>query len=295
MMTPAAAASPAIGLVLRRPRRDMLDEPFYDEIVAGMERVLSRRGLHVLMQVVASREEELACYARWHRGHSVAGVMLTDLWPDDIRPALLAEYGIPSVILGDPEKVTGMAVVRSDDFGAMSDAVNQLAELGHRTIGRISGPGELLHTRARTEAFNRVTGSLGITGIHIEGDYSATSGAECTRTLLASRDRPSAIIYDNDVMAVAGLNVALEAGLDVPEQLSILAWDDSTLCRLARRPLSAMSHDVHEVGVLAAQGLLALIDGEQVTDVTASQPIFVPRASTGPPVEALRGTEASRP
>jgi DNA-binding LacI/PurR family transcriptional regulator len=287
-MTSVATASPAIGMVLRRPRRDMLDEPFYDEIISGMERVLSRRGLHVLMQVVSSREEELACYARWYRERSVAGVTLTDLWPGDIRPALLAEYGIPTVIMGDPEKVTGMAVVRSDDFEAMSNAVNQLVELGHRTIGRVSGPNELLHTRARTEAFNRVTELQGVTGIRFEGDYSATSGAEGTRTLLASPERPSAIIYDNDVMAVAGLNVALEAGVDVPDQLSILAWDDSTLCRLASQPLSAMSHDVHEVGVLAAQGLLGLIDGEKPTDVTAPLPIFVHRASTGAPVEALR-------
>jgi DNA-binding LacI/PurR family transcriptional regulator len=214
--------------------------------------------------------------------------LLTDLGPRDLRPAILAGYGFPTVILGDPEEATGMAVVRSDDFGAMSDAVNQLAELGHRSIGRVSGPNELLHTRARSEAFTTATELLGISGIHLEGDYSATSGAECTRVLLSALERPSAIIYDNDVMAVAGLDIALEGGVDVPSQLSILAWDDSTLCRLAPRPLSAMSHDVHEVGVLAARALLGLIDGEQPMDVTAPLPIFVPRATTGPPVGALR-------
>jgi DNA-binding LacI/PurR family transcriptional regulator len=275
------APSDTIAVVLLRDRRDMLIEPFYGEVIAGMESVLAARRLNVLMQVVSNRDEELASYERWSHRRAIAGVALTDLGPNDTRPALLAQHGIPGVILGDPEDGMGLAIVRTDDFRAMSDAVNQLAELGHRVIGRVSGPNRLLHTRARTDAFERVTRKLEMVGILLEGDYSAASGAHATRELLSSTRPPSAIIYDNDVMAVAGLDVALEAGIEIPGELSILAWDDSTLCRTAPFPLSAMSHDVYDMGVLAARALLGVIDGDRPEVVTASQPTFVARSSTG--------------
>jgi DNA-binding LacI/PurR family transcriptional regulator len=276
-----AAPVDTIGLILLRGRRDMLVEPFYGEVISGMESVLAPRGLNVLMQVVAGRDEELDCYERWSAQKSVAGIVLTDLGPEDQRPRLLAEYGFPGVILGDPEDSAGMAIVRTDDFTAMSDAVSQLAELGHRLIGRVSGPSRLSHTRARTEAFTAVTAARGISGILLEGDYTAASGAEATRQLLSLPEPPSAIIYDNDIMAVEGLSTAQSHGVAVPERLSILAWDDSTLCRIAQPPLSAMSHDVYDMGVLAARGLLGVMDGNAPTVVTASQPTFVARSSTG--------------
>ncbi|HEY1532170.1 MAG TPA: substrate-binding domain-containing protein [Galbitalea sp.] len=276
-----AAPADTVGLVLLRGRRDMLVEPFYGEVISGMESVLAPRGLNVLMQVVSSRAEELDCYERWAAQGSVAGVVLTDLGPDDQRPRLVADYGFPGVILGDPIDSAGMSVVRTDDFTAMSDAVSQLADLGHRVIGRVSGPSRLSHTRARTDAFTAVTAARGIIGILLEGDYTAASGAEATRQLLSWDEPPSAIVYDNDIMAVEGLSVALGEGVLVPAQLSILAWDDSTLCRIAQPPLSAMSHDVYDMGVLAARGLLRVMDGSPPTTVTASQPTFVARSSTG--------------
>ncbi len=279
-MPVAAAPIDTIGLILLRGRRDMLVEPFYGEVISGMESVLAPRGLNVLMQVVTSREEELESYERWSKQRTIGGIVLTDLGPNDERPALLAKYGFPGVILGDPGNSAGMAVVRTDDFTAMSDAVSQLAELGHRVIGRVSGPARLFHTRARTEAFESVIAARDLTGILLEGDYSAMSGEQATNELLAFPEPPSAIIYDNDIMAVAGLAAAQGAGVDVPGRLSILAWDDSTLCRIARPPLSAMSHDVYDMGVLAGEGLLGVIDGKPPTVVTASQPTFVARSST---------------
>lgn len=274
------APTETIGLILLRGRRDMLVEPFYGEVISGIESVLAPRGVNVLMQVVSSRREELASYERWAAEKTVAGVVLTDLGPDDQRPRLLADYGFPGVILGDPEDSAGMAVVRTDDFTAMSDAVTQLADLGHRRIGRVTGPSRLSHTRARTEAFNAVTAARGISGVLLEGDYTAVSGSEATARLLDLADAPSAIIYDNDIMAVEGLGIAQIRGVPVPDELSILAWDDSTLCRIAQPPLSAMSHDVYDMGVLAARGLLGVMQGDAPTVVTASQPTFVARSST---------------
>ncbi|BFO16461.1 hypothetical protein SHKM778_28490 [Streptomyces sp. KM77-8] len=70
-------------------------------------------------------------------------------------------------------------------------------------------------------------------------------------------------MYDNDIMAVAGLSVAAEMGLRVPDDVSLLAWDDSQLCRLTHPTLSAMSHDVHGFGAEVARTLFGVIAGEE--------------------------------
>lgn len=99
----------------------------------------------------------------------------------------------------------------------------------------------------------------------------------------APDDRPTAIVYDNDIMAVAGLSVAAEMGLSVPGDVSLLAWDDSQLCRLTHPTLSAMSHDVHGFGADAARTLFGVITGDGVESHPVPTPVLTPRGSTAPP------------
>ncbi|HEY6793831.1 MAG TPA: substrate-binding domain-containing protein [Kineosporiaceae bacterium] len=101
------------------------------------------------------------------------------------------------------------------------------------------------HAAARTQAFHRRAQVLGVTERWVvRTDFSDELGAAATRTLLASTPRPTAVVDDNDVMAVAGLGVATELGMAVPTDVSLLACDDSPLGRITHPPLSAMSRDV---------------------------------------------------
>lgn len=91
-------------------------------------------------------------------------------------------------------------------------------------------------------------------------------------------------MYDNDIMAVAGLSVAAEMGLSVPGDVSLLAWDDSQLCRLTHPTLSAMSHDVHGFGAEVARTLFGVITGaEGEGSHPVPTPVLTPRGSTAPP------------
>jgi len=263
-------------------------EPFYGEVIAGMEDVLHERGINVLMQVVDDYDEELATYRRWAQARAVAGIVLTNLTTDDSRAEFAAGLGLPSVTLGEPSATHGQAVVRVNNYAAMRDAVRQLVALGHRRIGRVSGPVELVHTRARTEAFDAVVAETGISARLSVGDYSAESGDAAVRNLLDEEDPPTAIVFDNDVMAVAGLAAAQQLGVPVPDRLALLAWDDSALCRMTSPPLSAMSHDVHQLGQLAANALVELIERQTATDVMAPEPVFIARGTTALPA-ATRG------
>lgn len=276
------AGSGAVGLVLARPARLLGVEPWFMEFIAGMEERLVERDLSVLLHVVATRDAELATYRRWAQRRLVEAVVVVNLTTADPRPSLLRELELPAVLVGNAEDDAGIPAVLTDHTGPVRDAVAHLLELGHRHIARISGPAELVHTQARSAALLDVCRAQGIEPLLVEGDYSAESGTRLTAGLLERDEPPTAILYDNDVMAVAGLAAAKELGVRVPDRLSLIAWDDSTLCWLASPALTAMSVDVHQFGVSVADSVLERIDGRPVARRWSPTARYVPRGTTAP-------------
>ncbi|MFL6142307.1 MAG: LacI family DNA-binding transcriptional regulator [Labedaea sp.] len=283
--TLSGAAANAIGLAIRRPARVLGIEPFFMELVSGMEAVLSAAGSALMLQVVGDAEIELTLYRRWWAEQRIDGAIVVDLRADDPRVPLLEELALPAVIVGGPTGVGELPHVWADDAISVTETVGYLAALGHRRIGRVAGLPELLHTRHRDAAFRAAGDSLAIdTSVVISTDYTGDEGARATRTMLSAGSRPTAILYDNDIMAVAGLSVAYEMGLEVPRDLSIVAWDDSPLCQVVRPPLTALTRDIPAYGASAAELLLQMItEPNTARGVEVAHPRLTPRGSTGPP------------
>ena len=257
-------------------------EPFFMELIAGIEETLANDGRSLLLHVVADHEAEIGAYRRWAAEDMVAAVVVVNITLDDTRLPVLRELGLPTVILGGPERDMGFAHVYIDNGGAVRRAVELLVGMGHTVIARVSGPSHLAHTQTRNDAFEEACAARGAQGIVIEGDYSEESGARAIRALLSRANRPSVIIFDNDVMAVAGLATAKEMQVRVPEDVSLLAWDDSALCRLTNPPLSAMSMDVHAIGFRVADSVLNLIAEGSVAVTEAPLPQLVSRGTIRP-------------
>ncbi|MCM4076747.1 LacI family DNA-binding transcriptional regulator [Paractinoplanes hotanensis] len=280
----SGASARAVGLTLCRPARILSIEPFFMGLISGFEAELAARSYALTLQVVATPEHEVEVYRRWWGERRIDGVIVTDLRENDVRIPVLQQLQLPAVVIGGPGDTGKIAQVWSDDAGAITEAVRYLVALGHRRIARVGGLPDLLHTRTRTRAFEEVCTSLGLNeAVTMPSDYTGEEGGRATRRLLIGADRPTAVIYDNDVMAVAGLAVAQEMGLSVPGDLSIVAWDDSPLCSLVHPPLTALSRDIAEYGAHAARELLAAIDGKQVSNVEAGTAHLTPRGSTAPP------------
>ncbi|WP_410608317.1 LacI family DNA-binding transcriptional regulator [Amycolatopsis sp. lyj-109] len=275
--------SGAIGLVLARPPRLLGTEPFFMEFIAGIEQHLADWDLSLLLHVVSTQDAELAAYRRWAVQRMVEATVVVNLVDDDPRPALLRSLDMPAVLVGEPADNHGFPAVRTDNAGPVREALQVLLDLGHRRIARVTGPAQLLHTLARTDALVTGCREVGIEPLLAEGDYSEESGAKRTTELLSGAEPPTAILYDNDVMALAGLGAAKSLGVRVPDQLSIIAWDDSTLCRLATPSLTTMSVDVHQYGVSVAESVLELVDGGPVTERWSPAAKCVLRASTAAP------------
>jgi DNA-binding LacI/PurR family transcriptional regulator len=269
-----------VGIVVRRPPREHGGDPFFAELIAGMEDVLVPGGGGVLLHVAVDQEAELAALSRWAADARIAGAVLGDLVDDDPRPGHARALGLPALALGGTPGGVTVPSIPVDNATPVLEAMAALAALGHRRISRVSGPLRLGHTRERSQAFDRGIVRAGLTGRSVESDYSARSGDAATRALLADEARPTAILYDNDLAALGGLAAARALGVPVPERLSLLAWDDSELCRLADPPLSAMSRDVRGLGVLSARALLAVIAGEPLPERVPERPRLVLRGTT---------------
>jgi len=139
-----------------------------------------------------------------------------------------------------------------------------------------------VHERVRADLLTAEGARRGMEVAHLEGTYSYESGASRTRELLAGGDRPTALLAGNDIMATAALRVAGELGLRVPDELSIIAWDDSVLCVVSRPRITAMDHGLAEKARLATDLLFQLIDGSTQPHRWSPVGTLLVRESTGP-------------
>ncbi|BCY09785.1 LacI family DNA-binding transcriptional regulator [Actinoplanes sp. L3-i22] len=267
-----------VGLVLARASRVLGEEPYYHEFIEGLERVLTPAGVSVLVKVVTDREAESRTYERWAEQDRVSGVILVDLVPGDDRVALVEGLGLPAVVLGAPSTAPGLPTVWTDDAGYAREAIRFLAEGGHTVIGQLSGPLSFVHTQLRRDGARAEADELGVTLVQAEGDYSYESGRTATGDLLTHA--PTALVCDNDLMALAALDLLREREIAVPARMSVVAWDDSALCQLAAPALSAISHDVVRIGELAANAMLDAMAGRPATVYQAPPAHIVARDST---------------
>ncbi|WP_189552140.1 LacI family DNA-binding transcriptional regulator [Streptomyces lavendofoliae] len=280
----SGARAQAVGLVVRRPARTLGVEQFFMEFVSGIEGVLSGRSYALMLQMVETHQQETAVHRRWWGEGRVDGVFLVDLHSADTRVHAVEELGLPAVVVGPPGTSGSLPSVWSDDGESVREIVRYLAALGHRRVARVAGPVELAHTAERDAAMLDVCREAGLPEpAVVHTDYTGDEGARAARRLLIGPDRPTAMVFDNDIMAVAALSVAQELRLDVPADLSIVAWDESPLTRVVRPALSAVSRDIPAYGARAAEALLASVAGERVADVREGPARLVPRGSTSPP------------
>ena len=289
----SAAKAGACGLVLARPARILALEPFFVELISGIESELSERSIALTIQLVHDVDQEIAVYRRWWAERRVDGVLVVDLRSDDPRIGELRRLGLPAVVVGGPVQDHALPAAWHDEAPIVADVVRYLAKLGHTKIARVSGLNEFVHTATRTAAFLEVTSELGLAADVVETDFAPESGARATRRLLSKPSPPTAIVYDSDLLAVMGLGVAHQMGFSVPDDLSIIAWDDSLMCGVVHPPLTAMTRDIPAYGAAATKLLLATIEGRSPEDVETRRAELTPRGSTGP-APATRSVAARR-
>jgi DNA-binding LacI/PurR family transcriptional regulator len=279
------ARAGAVGLVIARPASTLGVEPFFAQLLSGLQARLSAESMAMNLLVVEDSAAEIEIYREWTSAHRVDGFVLVDPTVRDPRFEALEELGAPAVVLGGPGRFGALSSVWADDREAMLSVVDYLAALGHRRVAHVAGLPGLRHTQRRIRALRDSVRRLGLVDtVSLPTDFSDAEGAAATRALLSRPRRPTAIVYDSDVMALAGLGVAGEMGVRVPGEVSILSFDDSVLTRVTHPSITSLSRDTIALGGQVAEVLLQVIaDPALRRDVKTATPRLVVRESTAPP------------
>ncbi|GAA2343445.1 LacI family DNA-binding transcriptional regulator [Dactylosporangium salmoneum] len=281
------ARANAVGMVLVRPPRVMVVDSFFTQMLSGVEAELNRAEVALVLHLVDAFEQTIDVYRRWYAGRAVDGVILTDLRHDDPRPAALRDIGLPGALIGggpDDFDLCGLSSVDADVAGTARGILGYLRALRHRDVARVAGPADLLHTAQRDAAYAAAADDLGDLRYRVvHTNYSAADGMRATRELLSTAGPPTALVFDNDVMAAAALRVAHEMGLAVPADFSVVAWDDSDLCQITVPEITAMVQTPALQAELTARALLRALAGGEPTHVVLPAGTLTARGSTRPP------------
>ncbi|MBT8106750.1 MAG: LacI family transcriptional regulator [Gammaproteobacteria bacterium] len=201
---------------------------------------------------------------------------------------LLDDIGVPYVRFSSEQSKQPWRLVVTNYVPAVTEMTNHLVQLGHRSIGFISGPKDNISSQKRQESFVNALATHGLElndEFIVEGAFTYESGTGAAEELLSKKDRPTAIFAANDEMAFAVMNVANAMGITVPDDLSVVGFDGTAFATFVIPSLSTIRRPSREMAGLAARKLLALInEGEDAARAFESMvsPQFVPRESTGP-------------
>ena len=175
---------------------------------------------------------------------------------------LLRNEKLPMVVIdGDPEQCDNIFEI--DNEASVLSAVRYIHSLGHRKIGYIAGPQELYAARIRKDAFFRGMSMLGIP-LHTEwlqvGVFDVVSGEEAMTRILKNDELPTAVFCANDEMAFGALNAIHAHGLSVPQDISIMGFDDVPIASLTTPPLTTIKHPIDEIARAATAALIKYIE-----------------------------------
>lgn len=245
--------------------------------------VLADRDQVLVLSVVPDEARESAAYQRLAEDRRVDGFLITDLLEPDPRIGLMTELGQRAVTLGRPGHNSSFPAVLRDYDAGIEELVLHLSELGHLRIAHVTGDCRMQHARTRRRRYGEVMKRLGLPTMVAHGDFSSESGAAATHRLLDRQVPPTAIIYANDPMAIAGIAVAYERGLSLPTDLSIAGMDGTDVGRYIYPALTTLDNDPVGWGQAAATSLLEYVETGQAPDVILPPARLVVRASTARP------------
>jgi LacI family transcriptional regulator, repressor for deo operon, udp, cdd, tsx, nupC, and nupG len=264
-----------------------ISNPFFSQILQGIEDAAQRKGYSVLLgdtQHNAKREERYASMLK--RKEADGLIFLGHRLPKEAAALVKASSPRCAPVVNGCEfsPTLGVPSVHIDNATAAAEAMQHLVGLGHRRIGVITGPLVSPLSRDRLRGGKAKARAVGSELLVVQGDFSIGSGAATGEQLLTRKDPPTAVFCFNDGMAIGVLQAARRLGRRVPQDVSVVGFDDIQFARYTDPPLTTIAQPMREIGEGTVRLLLEIIDGKQIAPVSVTLPhTLMIRASTAPP------------
>jgi LacI family transcriptional regulator len=264
-------------------------EPFSAELLKGAADSIRGTGFELVVYSAGGRADE---HAGWERrylsrlsGTLVDGAIVVTPTVVDVT------YGAPIVAVDPHTGTSDLPTIDADNLRGAELATEHLLALGHTRIAMLTGRPDLQSASLREQGFRQALTAAGIRPeerLIREGDYDRERSMPAARELLTAPDRPTALFAANDVSALAAMEVAAELGIRVPEDLSIVGFDNIPESVLATPSLTTVEQPIRDMGFEAVEMLIRLIRGEPVSETHLTLPTrLVERNTTRPLPNAL--------
>ncbi len=267
-----------------------ITNPFFSPIIKGAEDAARERGYNLILCNSEDLPEREATYLRVLRERQVDGVLIASSRMADTTITALRREGFPFVLLNRGARGAEDLAVVVDNHGAAAHVIAYLAGLGHRRVAHIAGP------QTTTTGVERAAGVAAAVREHalasdaeltVEAEaFSEDAGYRATRTLLDLREPPTAIFGANDLITIGALRAAREAGVRIPEAVSLVGFNDIPLAGLLEPALTTVHVPQLEMGREGARLLIDRLKGRQLGPARVVLPTaLIVRASSATPTQ----------
>jgi LacI family repressor for deo operon, udp, cdd, tsx, nupC, and nupG len=267
-----------------------IGNPFFSQVLAGIETVAARHGYNVLVADTSrpqARQEQISAYLQ--NGRADGLIVLDGRLAIEFSRKNRNEEVRPAIVFACEWDATAKfpSVMIDNRIGARK-AVEHLFELGHRKIGHVCGPHGNVHTEARREGMQSTMRGLGLPvrpDWFLKGDFTLQSGLDAAGEWMAMPDRPTAMFCASDEMAFGFISGIRSGGFKVPDDVSVVGFDDIDISRCFIPALTTIRQPRLEIGTIAADILMELITspGGPLNEPQRSLPVeLIVRESTAP-------------
>lgn len=274
-----------IGVVVEYLSGSVFRNTYFGVVLDGVLEAATQQEYHV--KIIRVRPNAYEKAVEHIEDGSMDGVVLASLAADNPLAQYMLKSRIPAVMAGSVLPEVAIPYVDVDDFTAVYRAVRWLMELGHRRIGIITGDLRKWSARRREQGYLMALREAGIephAAWRYEGDYRLEAGEAGIQYLLRAKPAPTAVVCGNDRTALGVLRVLREKGIRVPEQISVLGFDDDESAALSVPPLTTVRQPMFEIGIKATELLLQQVEqGERLQHSIILPTELVVRETVAPP------------
>jgi DNA-binding LacI/PurR family transcriptional regulator len=259
--------------------------PYFGGVYSSLANAAEEAGFDLLVAPGIRSAEKESALVRTLLEHRVAGLaLLSPLMPTKELRSLTTSW--PTVLIGRDASLASVDVVTTDEHQAARLVLDHLTGLGHREIVHVTG-GSNRPAKDRAKAYRAAMAELGLEPRQVAGAFSHEAGQEAAREILELSPLPTAVIAANDLIAVGAMGVFESRGLRVPDDISVVGYDDSQIAQLDLIQLTSICQGVDHFGSAAIELLLNRIgDPDRPRVVERIETTLVERRTTRPPARS---------